>query len=207
MALFEVWNPHLIAPRTLRLDLTEAEAGFGDHDADALIAASAAAVGAGEVASWQRRAVRTPYYSWYRDEDEAWVDRWPIVWQLRLELTAERPLAPIPRTGRFALDEVGPSSGAGGAAALDDDANAPCVVLAAFRDQAAADAAIAPGMIVERGVAMGRFPSLAIELGVRDEAFFAGGALEAEALVAQLAAAGGTVNQRDTFVWFVGREQ
>jgi hypothetical protein len=192
MALYEVWNPHLIAPRTLRVEVTEAEARFTAHGSDALIAAAAAALGVGEVGSWQRRVVRSQYFSWYRDEDEAWVDRWPLVWQLTLELREERAVAPIPRIGRFALDALGPSQ-------PDEppvgDADLPYVVIAAFRDRAAADAAVAPGMSVERGVAMGRFPSLAVEVAEAD----------AEPMVARLADAGATINQRDTFLWFVGR--
>lgn len=193
MALYEVWNPHLIGARTLRVDVTEAEARFTEHGSPALIAATAATLGVGEVVSWQRRVVRSQYFSWYRDEDEAWVDRWPLVWQLTLELREERAVAPIPRTGRFALDALGPSR-------PDDppvgDAGAPYVVIAAFRDRATADAALVAvrGLKLERGVAMGRFPSLAVEVSEAD----------AEAVVSQLADAGGTINQRDTFLWFVG---
>lgn len=205
MSLYHLWNPHAIAPRTVRAYLTESEALHTGHGTDALIAAVASAIGVGAIDAWTWRPIRTQYFTSYRDDPHAWQDAWGLAFELTLELREPAIVARPPPSGRYPIDEGDASYRH---AAPPDHARLPCVVLADLPDEDAADAAIAlapAGAVVSRGVAMRRFPSIAIDLGPCDEAFFAAGATEAEALVATLAAAGASVNVENTLTWILAR--
>lgn len=207
MPLYDLWSPHLVAPRTLRAYLTEHESLFTADGTDALIAAACAACGAGVPATWAWRALRTQYFSSYRDDPGSWRDAWNLAFEITVELREPPPPLAVPVTGALAIPEGDASYRH---ATPPDRSRLPCVVLADFRSAAAAEAAVAlapAGAVVVRGVGFGRFPSLAIDLGVRDEAFFAGGADDAEALVAALAAAGASVHQQQTLDWAIGRSR
>lgn len=194
MTAFNLWNPALLGPKRLRVTENEGSMGAGT---DLLVSTICVECGAGTATSWTLEAVRTGYFTDYPDPEEAWEDRWALAWALTVELaSARRALLPVPLVGRFAIDAEG--------GRRDAARHSPirCLVIADARTEADAErlAALVPAhYAVERSRSLGALPSLLIDLGARDDAFFEAGAEDAVALMATLADAGASVHRSTSF--------
>jgi hypothetical protein len=85
--LFNIWNPYLVTPTILSVDVTPDETGLLDKGSSALISDCLRVCGVSAAAvDWQVRCVRQSYYSDYLQSDD-WRARWDIGWIIQIALS------------------------------------------------------------------------------------------------------------------------
>jgi hypothetical protein len=201
MAQYHLWHPAYVAqgPATLECFATLGDAFCLSRGTDAFVREALAALDITAAPQrWTFEAMRTHYFSSYRDTPEATgAAAWDLAWRLRVEL-AEAPLLPdSPAGGYFDFDGVDGSWG------MADDPDVwpawPCLVLADAPSEEAL--ARARTRVMERfpdaeltlGEAYGDLPQLRCVLGERPRSFYEDGAGPAEALLSALVSAGASV--------------
>jgi hypothetical protein len=189
------WNPQLVAeaPPTVELYVTCGEGHVGNGtDAFVVELLRDAQVDFTAIRRWSAEPYRAFYFTSYPSADEEWEDRWPLAWRFTVSLST----LPVIRgtEGKYwseAFDESASWS-------TPPPSGAHCLVLADFEDQVSAETARELiGRHGRIGRAMQRFWQLAIDLGPRDDAFYASGAGEAFAVMDRCRDLGGTVHYSD----------
>lgn len=200
MASYHVWHATYVsaAPITLDAFVTHGSAFFLRDGTDALVRAALDAIGVlAAPTRWTFTPMRAAYFSSYRQPGAPWEDAWQLVWRLRVELAVSPPLPPAPGWGYVDLEAADASYRPDDR--VEDRAAWPCLVLADAPDLAAIARMRTivqrrwPEARVVLGQAFDRFPQLRCDLGERPRAFYEAGAVEAEALLVELAAAGAAV--------------
>ena len=199
MAAYHIWHPAYVRSEPLILEafVTLGDAIFLAHGTDAFVQAVLEVLGIGvKPAAWQFDAMRTHYFSSYRDSSTDWEDRWALAWRLRATLPPESPpmLPELNRRGYFDLNA------ADGSFRADDRpqqwAGWPCLILAdapsatIFESAERVVQSARAQTSCERGVAFGRYPQLRCDLGYFPRAFYEQGAQEAEALLDEISKIG-----------------
>lgn len=201
-----VWHPSTDsdAPLTVRAFVTLARAArIAEGTADFATACLAAAGVElrGPVVGWELRRYRACYFTEYPDSDEAWDDRWQVVWRLRVALVEPPVLRGDSIDGQYPCDAEDASWTE---AALPRAAAARCLLLADFPTAAARDEAraVLAGAVEETraGSAMGVFHQLELDLGAREAGFYDGGDGPARDLVARCHELGATTHYQRSVV-------
>jgi len=192
------WNPQIVVedPPTVELYMTLGEGHFGEGN-DAFIAELLrdAHVEFSSILRWSYEAYRAFYFTSYPWAAEEWQARWPLAWRFTIELSAPPVLRDDDDDGKHwsnAFDSTGSRR-------APPPPGLHCLVLADFADRETAETArelLGRGGTI--GTVMTRFSQLAIDLGARDDEFYASGAGEAFAVMKQCQDLGGTVHYWDT---------
>jgi hypothetical protein len=202
MAAYHIWHPAYVRgePLTLEAFVTLGDAIFLSRGTDAFVQAALSVLGVTiRPADWQFEAMRTHYFSSYRDSSSDWEDRWSLAWRLRVVLSPPQSgaLADLPAWGYFDLDA------ADGSFRADDRpqqwAGWPCLILADASSMAIYESAervvhnLRPQATCEHGKAFGRYDQLRCDLGYFPRDFYQQGAPEAEALLHEISKTGASV--------------
>jgi hypothetical protein len=204
MTGYWIWNPAVIrrSPTVVQLFISHGErhcltAGTREFFVEVLADLGVAA----EPVEWTMAALRCRYFA--EPESTDWRQRWPLVWKAHVALAGDPPPLPALDAGCAETDAIDASWTPDADLALR--AHARCVVIADFEAPealgAAFDALLGAGVApaaIGLGMALGRFPSLQIDLGERDDAFYDRGAPAAAQLEAICARHGGALVVRDS---------
>ena len=201
MASFHLWHPAYVIsePLTLECFITLGDSFLLANGTDAFAAAALQVIGiTAPPRSWTMEAMRTHYFSSYREGSDNWEDRWNLAWRLRCVLDIDRaPALPKPPPwGFFDIDAIDRSFHPTHRPQLAQGWN--CLLIADAREQAVLDKG---RQLVEAtfhaesvwGRAFGVFPQLRCDLGYFERAYYEAGATDVEELLRQLQEAGALV--------------
>ncbi len=202
MAAYHIWHPAYIRgePLTLEAFVTLGDTILLSRGTDALVQAALSVLGlAITPVAWQFEAMRTHYFSSYRDLSGDWEDRWALAWRLRVILPPRSaPALPEPPGwGYFDLDAADGSFRAGDRPQLWP--GWPCLILAdassalIFENTERVVRNAHRQAVCDRGRAFGRYDELRCDLGFFPRSFYEQGAADAEALLDQIAKTGASV--------------
>ena len=204
MSAYYAWNPVLAgtSPPAVESILTVGDAGGMGQGTRAFVQAVLGEMGLEvPLAASSLRAYRCRYYAEFLDE--GWRAEWPLVWKLRAELHAIPLRLPRSAFGWFGIERA-----VDAASVIAPEPRA--LVVADFADERALRSARQAVRVAARrgeleqlptfarGEAYGRHPQLHVDLGERDDAFYAGGAVEAVRVQAICEARGGTTHHAHT---------
>lgn len=197
MANYHFWHPAFVAaePLTLEVFLTQGDALLPPAGGEKTAAAILETLGAeSTINGTDFNAIRTAYFSSYRENSTDWRDAWSLTWTLRITLDTDRaPTIPNPpSSGYFDLNSA--------ATVPESEAQSwPCILIADAPTTKILNAACAitkrsfPDARILLGRAFGRYSQLRCDIGERTRSWYEDGATEAEATLTALSQAGATV--------------
>jgi hypothetical protein len=198
VANFHAWHPAFILsePLTVECFLTLGDSLFMGRGTDALVRSTLDAVGTNlDPVAWSCDAVRTHYFSSYREDSSDWRDRWALAWRLRVEVRIEpRPTLEAIAPGEY-LDVDAVDRSFTPATAPDAWNEWPAVILADGTNAVVSEATRIATAFCENahcviGRAYTRWPQLRCDLGPVGRQVFESGAPTLERLVTALAERG-----------------
>jgi hypothetical protein len=204
MSCYWIWNPALIrrSPAVVQLFFSYGERHCLTHGTRDFFVEALAGLGvAADPIEWTMAPFRCRYFA--EREATEWQHRWPIVWKAHVSLAGEPPVLPALDAGCIRTDAIDASWTPDADRALR--AHASCLVIADFAApdalgtafDALLGAGVAPAAIA-LGMSLGRFPSLQVDLGEQDDAFYEHGAPAAAELESLCARHGGALAVRDS---------
>ena len=202
MASYHIWHPAFVNAEPLILEafITLGDSLFLCRGTDKFVEGALQVLQLTiQSLSWQLEAMRTPYFSSYRGSTDEWEDAWDLAWRLRITLPPDSPpvLPRPPGWGYFDLDAAdgsfrpddSPSQWAGWHCLILADAADPNTIEHAERRVKDAQ----PQAVCVRCRPAGRYHQLRCDLGYYPLAFYAQGALEAEAVLREISGTGASV--------------
>jgi hypothetical protein len=204
MTGYWIWNPAVVrrSPTVVQLFISHGERHcLATGSREFFVEAFADLDVAADPVEWTMAPLRCRYFA--EPEATEWRQRYPLIWKAHVALAGDPPPLPALDAGCAATDAIDTSWTPDADIALR--ARARCLVIADFDTPeslgAAFDALLGAGVApaaIALGMALGRFPSLQVDLGERDDAFYDRGALAAAELEVVCARHGGALVVRDS---------
>ncbi len=213
MELYDIWTPYKVSdqPQTLGFMVTGREDYDIGRGSRSYIQALLRDIGVDAMpVEWSIIPYRSCYYSEYDDEDEAWRDRWRLVWRVRV--ATEYRVDP-PRLGGLSIGTNARDDSFSQDDAVDDAPAFTCLVVGDFEDEAARDQArvaiegdVLHDVRERLGIGLPTFTHLEVgdqfyqlqaDLGTFPRTFYANGANYAARVMEIYQSTGGIVNFQD----------
>jgi len=211
--LYDIWTPYNVParPQSLGFIMTGREDYDIGRGSQSYIQNLLRDIGVDATpVEWSITPYRSSYYSEYDDEDEAWRDRWRLVWCV--QVAADR-LIDLPRLEELSIGTNARDDSFSQNEAVDDAPTFKCLVVGDFEDEAARDQARSAvggddlrDMREQLGVGLPTFTYLEVgdqfyqlqaDLGSFPTAFYANGADYAMRVIEIYKSARGITNFQD----------
>jgi hypothetical protein len=207
MSNYHIWRPAYVRLESVVLELfiTLGDSLFLARGTDDFVKAALATLRISqEPLAWEFDAMRSHYFTSYRETSDNWEDRWSLVWRLRVKFA--NGSAPVigapPAWGYYDLDEADASFRA------DDRAQLwsgwPCLVVCDSAETSIIESAQSilenrfAQAICTRGEAPSSLYELRCDLGYFPRSFYEKEAAEAEEVLREIAETGASTRYRDT---------